>query len=220
MALSVQGGVASILAKEGYGLGDLVHVHCSPPCETYSNADATNQYREPPCNYRVRATGEPTPREGSHRDKALQHDALVQHLIGLLACAKEEGGEFTFSIENPRGMLRERPFMACEGWPPSLEGRMVTVEYCAYGTPYKKPTDVWTDLRDWVPRGSTGDGRCGHRCEQGGWGLEVDGKRSFYHHKALAQQPIDGIQGVGTKQFLNHIPPPLCSELLQVVGHP
>ena len=110
--------------------------------------------------------------------------------------------------------------MKCEEWPQSLEGRRVTVDYCAYGAPYKKPTDVWTDLRDWVPLGSTGDGRCGQRCEQGGWGLEVDGKRSFYHHKTLARQPIDGIQGVGTKRFLNHIPPPLCSELLQVVGHP
>ena len=201
-------------------MSDLAHIHCSPPCETYSRTDATNQYRDPPCNYRVLATGEPTSRVGEHRNKAIEHDNLVNHVLGLLRTARKEGGNFTFSIENPRGMLRKRSFMACEKWPLELRARRVTVDYCAYAAPYRKTTDIWTDLHDWEPCGSTGDGRCHHRCGQGGWGAEIDGRRSFYHHKALAGQPIDGVQGVGSKQYLSHIPSQLCDELLQVEGHP
>jgi len=220
MALDENGWIASLLKEGGCDLSDLVHVHCSPPCETYSNTDATHQYRDPPCNYRERATSEPTAREGIHREKARSHDMLIQHLIGLLSHAKKEGGSFTFSIENPRGMSRERPFMDCREWHLDLPGRRVTVDCCACGAPCEKPTDIWTGLLGWVPRGSTGDGRCHNRCEQGGRGLEVDGRGQFYHHEALAQQPIDGIQGTGARQFINHIPLPLCHELLQVVGHP
>ena len=113
-ALPLEGGIASVLREGGYQMSDLAHIHCSPPCETYSRTDVTNQYRDPPCNYRVLATGEPTSRVGKHRNKAIEHDSLVNHILGLLAHARKEGGNFTFSIENPRGMLRERSFQGSQ----------------------------------------------------------------------------------------------------------
>jgi hypothetical protein len=43
-------------------------------------------------------------------------------------------------IENPRGHLRLRPFMQ------PLEPYMHTCTYCMYGTPFRKPTNIWTNV--------------------------------------------------------------------------
>ena len=44
-----------------------------------------------------------------------------------------------FFIENPRGHLRLRPFMK------PLEPYMRLCTYCMYGTPFRKPTNIWTN---------------------------------------------------------------------------
>ena len=38
--------------------------------------------------------------------------------------------------------------------------RQARVDYCAYGRRDMKPTHIWTSVWSWVPRGTTGDGRC------------------------------------------------------------
>ena len=46
-------------------------------------------------------------------------------------------------IENPAtGLLKTRPFMERLPW--------VDVTYCMYGTPYRKQTRLWTNMR-WRP---------------------------------------------------------------------
>ena len=58
-------------------------------------------------------------------------------------------------IENPAtGLLKTRPFMERLPW--------VDVTYCKYGTPYRKQTRLWTNMR-WRPRRSLC--RPGSRCE-------------------------------------------------------
>ena len=58
-------------------------------------------------------------------------------------------------IENPAtGLLKSRPFMERLPW--------VDVTYCKYGTPYRKQTRLWTNMR-WRPRRSLC--RPGSRCE-------------------------------------------------------
>ena len=91
---------------------------------------------------------------------------------------------------------------------------------CAYGLPYMKPTDIWTNLFEWVPMGSTGDGRCHSRCGHGGWRIGEDGKLRFRHYVALARDPADGLRGAGSRQHLNSIPTSLMKELLQHVKPP
>ena len=55
-------------------------------------------------------------------------------------------------VENPAtGLLKTRPFMECPG-----------LTYCKYGTPYRKQTRLWTNMR-WRP--SRGLCRSGSRCE-------------------------------------------------------
>ena len=49
-------------------------------------------------------------------------------------------------VENPAtGLLKTRPFMERLPW--------VDVTYCKYGTPYRKQTRLWTNMR-WRPRRS------------------------------------------------------------------
>ena len=101
-------------------------------------------------------------------------------------------------------------------WPLCMKCSRVTCDYCAYGAPYRKTTDFWTSLDAWVPCGVTSDGRCHCRCGQGGWVPGEGSARYFQHFIALANDPIDGIRGPGSARMINHIPLPLCSELLQV----
>ena len=54
-------------------------------------------------------------------------------------------------VENPRGHLRLRPFMQRH------ECYLETVTYCKYSKDgdeymYPKPTDIWTNYRQWEPR--------------------------------------------------------------------
>jgi hypothetical protein len=61
-------------------------------------------------------------------------------------------------MENPEGSLARRPYMRR-----AVKGRVVRqvrVDYCAYGRKDMKPTHIWTSMWSWVPKGSTGDGRC------------------------------------------------------------
>lgn len=45
-------------------------------------------------------------------------------------------------IENPVGLLKDQPFMQ------KYNKYLNTTTYCKYGTPYKKPTNIWTNVRD------------------------------------------------------------------------
>lgn len=47
-------------------------------------------------------------------------------------------------IENPRAMLRQQKFM------PNMLRKTVT--YCQYGSKVQKPTDIWTNAVNWIPK--------------------------------------------------------------------
>lgn len=53
-------------------------------------------------------------------------------------------------IENPRGMLRKMPWM--EEFLKEMGGVRHTVTYCQYGDTRMKPTDIWTNCKEWNPR--------------------------------------------------------------------
>lgn len=103
----------------------------SPPCTTFSVASISHYW----------TNGKPK------NEKALYGIALVDKTIKLI---KELQPNIWF-IENPRGMLRKviDELFAKNGITDYVRN---TVSYCQYGSRIMKPTDIWTNFREWIPR--------------------------------------------------------------------
>lgn len=103
-------------------------VWASPDCTTYTIA-AISHHRngtEPKSEY------------------AKKCDKVNQHFISLIKHWLKVNPDMVFFIENPRGMMRKMPFMQ--------EFKRHTVWYCTYGDNRAKPTDIWTNSKQWTPR--------------------------------------------------------------------
>jgi hypothetical protein len=125
-------------------------------------------WASPPCvQYSVARTNAKTPRdlEGA--------DALVQRVKDIAA----HFNDAAWWVENPwTGLLKGRPVV--EGMP------FYTLDYCAYGTEYRKRTCLWSNVKgaDFI--------MCDKRCT--GW--------TGTGHRATAQR------GPGKKQLKDGIP--------------
>ena len=161
----------AVCTAAGISGEEVATILSSPPCETYSHADATNISRG--FHYRDQDDPEKPPRaakEGdttqatTKREKAQNHDKMIQRLTQQMVKFREKyDGKIV--MENPVGSLAKRPFMRTASW--LLAVTRTTVMYCAYGYRYMKPTHLWTSLNNWKPCGITGDGKCGGRCGNG-----------------------------------------------------
>lgn len=92
--------------------------------------------------------------------------ALVTKTVALI----EELNPKYFFIENPRGVLRKLGLIPYE---------RRTITYCRYGDTRMKPTDIWTNLNQWVPRQVCKNGNPDHEraprgAKTGTQGLEKD----------------------------------------------
>ena len=116
-------------------------------------------------------------------------DALVQKTLQLI----EELGNPPCFIENPfSGRLKSRGLLD--------HLRLQVVDYCQFGTPYRKRTAIWTKNVDWVPSKPL----CKHDCP-----ASVDGRR----HLATAQRGPPGPRF--TQRELYRIPAALCDEIAE-----
>ena len=109
-----------------------------------------------------------------------------------------------WAIENPAtGLLKTRPFMERLPW--------VGVTYCEYGTPHRKQTRLWTNMR-WRPR--QGLRRPGSRCDawQDGRRLRAAqrGPRLMEgQYERVSQQP---------RELLHSVPAALCDEIARAAA--
>jgi hypothetical protein len=215
-----------LMSKAKVKLAAVAAFVISPPCETYSMADSTNISRG--FHYRNHSDSTRPPRsiasctEAHHfakRKTAIEHDQMIETLIKVLMRHRKEH-KFEIVLENPVGGLAHRPFMQNVDW----LGQTVkhTVNYCAYGATYKKPTHIWTTLLDWEPKGVTGSGRCESKCGQLIEGKDHDKEnvsksQRRRHIHGLAREPWRLPPGPHRKQKLWSIPQLLQQELLQIV---
>ena len=105
---------------------DIDVLWASPPCQCFSVASIGCSWHHQ--NYCPR------------RSETALGMAYVLKTIELIRTLKPH----YWFIENPRGLLRKMAFM--DGF------HRVTVTYCQYGDSRMKPTDIWNNLLEWIPR--------------------------------------------------------------------
>ena len=146
-------------------------IWASPPCTAFSVAAIGKNWTKDGDNYIAK-----NPRA----DFGLE---LVKKTIQIIQALKPT----YFFIENPRGMLRKMPIMA------DLNRQGVT--YCQYGDTRMKPTDIWTNSLNWIPR---------PMCKNG-----------YDCHIAAPRGSSTGTQGLTGAYERSKIPKDLCLEILK-----
>jgi hypothetical protein len=127
-------------------------VWASPNCATYSIAACT-RHREKSNRYQPKTPA------------ALDGDKQVKKTLELLDYFLQQNPQMIFFIENPVGYLQFMSFMQT-GWAAQYKclenARLITIDQCQYGREFQKPTHLWTNSRDFIPRA-----RCTHKGKEG-----------------------------------------------------
>jgi len=120
---------------------DVVWVHASPPCTEYSVAKTTGVRNFPLADKLVRRS---------------------LHIIKFCRGLCPEAERFFWSLENPVGHLRARPFMQ------RLLKYRNSTSYCQWGKPFRKNTDIWTNTPNLdLPVCSKNEGYCAAKASLG-----------------------------------------------------
>ena len=160
-------------------------VWASPDCTTYSIA-ACSTHR----NMDKTAKSE----------YAKDCDRINQHWMQVISEWMEINPNLIFFIENPRGNLRHMPWMK--------DLKRHTVWYCQYGDDRAKPTDIWTNSEDWIPR---------PMCRNYKYDSEGNIVDKHCHHESARRGAKTGTQGKKGSYERSKIPQQLCCEILQSV---
>jgi len=182
--------IEDICRAAGVRKQDVLFLWASPPCETFSNA-AYNVGRGEGHGYNYRDFNDPErgpcceDPECKYRAKAILHDRFVPRLQQMIQHDWDHGFHYDYMLENPHGCLGQRPPVAdVLRWPDQRVNKF-TVDQCAFEKLTQKPTDLWTNLDNFRPKGTTGDGKCHGRCGRG----FTTAKGSYKHFQAYAQEP-------------------------------
>tara|TARA_B100001057_G_scaffold442988_1_gene478756 strand:- start:337 stop:1233 length:897 start_codon:yes stop_codon:yes gene_type:complete len=145
----------------------LVFTTASPDCSTFSRLNDINRNRN--CCYRdtTHPDAPPVKYPPEYRKRAILGDLLVKKVKKILfAWYRHSGKTMKFVVENPDAYLKCRPYMKYKKcWVDDVY--LHKVDYCAYNHFWKKPTDIWTNIGNWKPKGMSGNGRCNNDCKYG-----------------------------------------------------
>lgn len=161
-------------------------VCASPDCTTYSIAA---------CGTHRRIDRSPK------SEKAIKCDTVNKHWIKLMKEWLKINPNMIFFIENPRGILRHMSWM--QGF------KRYTVWYCQYGDTRAKPTDIWTNSKNWIPRPQCKNYR--YNKDTG----EIINKHC--HHESARRGAKTGTQGIKNSYERSKIPSELCIEILKSI---
>ena len=110
---------------------------------------------------------------------------LVEHPLQLIEAIQPA----VWFVENPRGMLRKQAMMQ------KLPRHTVT--YCQYGDERMKPTDIWTNSKEWVPRPMCKPGSSCHVAAPRGSKTGTQGRKGNYERSKIPHElGIEVIQSV------------------------
>ena len=85
-----------------------------------------------------------------------------------------------FFIENPRGMLRKLQIMQ--------RFKRQGVTYCQYGDDRMKPTDIWTNSDNWIPKAMCKNGDSCHISAPRGSRTGTQGLANAYERSKIPEQ--------------------------------
>lgn len=159
-------------------------VWASPDCTTYTIA-AISKHRN---------------KTDPKSEYAKKCDRVNQHFISLIKAWLKINPNMKFFIENPRGMLRHMPWMQ--------EFKRNTVWYCQYGDDRAKPTDIFTNSDDWIPR---------PECRNYKYDKQGNIINRHCHHESARRGAKTGTQGRKDSYNRSKIPRQLCEEVLDSV---
>jgi hypothetical protein len=129
---------ADILTVDS-SIGYFDFIWASPPCEAFSVASIGHHWGGGSCAYQPKT------------EHAVHSQKIVQHTLDLIKTINPRKG---WLMENPRGVLRKLSVVA--GVP------LQTVSYCRYGDTRMKPTDLWGEVPNWIPRPMCHNGHPDH----------------------------------------------------------
>jgi len=158
--------------RETYGQPDFIWA--SPPCTAFSVASIGHHW--------ARGGSAPEPKTEAAKD----NQDMVLHTRKLI---EELNPKHGFIIENPRGMLRKLPVLA--------DLNRATITYCQYGDDRMKPTDLWGQVSNWIPRTPC---KNGDSC-----------------HVAAPRGSRTGTQGLTDAKFRSMVAPELSKELRNAI---
>ena len=146
-------------------------IWASPPCTTFSVASIGHHWQGG-----ARAYVPKTEDAVIGKQIAIKTVEIIRHF-----------NPYFFFIENPRGLLRKMDFMK--------DIKRHTVTYCQYGDSRMKPTDIWTNSENWIPRPVC---KNGDPC-----------------HVSAPRGARTGTQGMKGAYDRSKIPEALCKEILE-----
>ena len=144
-------------------------IWASPPCTTFSIASCYHHWNK-----------DKTPKTKECK-KGID---IVKKTLEIINILKPK----YWYIENPRGLLRKMEFM-------QNVGIRNTVTYCQYGDNRMKPTDIWTNNKNWKPR---------KMCKNG-----------MPCHESAPRGSRTGTQGLKGNYERSIVPYELCKEILE-----
>ena len=154
-------------------------IWASPPCETFSVASIGHHW--------TGGRGAYIPKTEASKNGI----AKVQKTIEII---KDLKPKFWY-IENPRGVLRKLiPAMLDKELGNFWINRTVT--YCQYGDTRMKPTDIWTNNLEWIPKPMCHNG---DPC-----------------HVSAPRGSRTGTQGIKTYIDRSRVPAELCLEIIKI----
>ena len=143
-------------------------IWASPPCQKFSVASLGRNWNKE----------DMTPKNDDTK-KAMQ---IVLKTVQIIKDLKPK----YFYIENPRAMLRKIGLIPYD---------YSTVTYCQYGFHYMKPTDIWSNNKEWL--------KVAKSCKNG-----------MPCHESAPRGSATGTQGLKNPAERGKIPPDLIKEIL------